>query len=85
MVLFPVLLMLFALAMERVEFRLSRLNVREQEVQEFLDTASKAEVASLAKVSMPVALARFHRRRNRGDGQRTRAAGARLLSVRKAS
>lgn len=65
-VLFPVLLMLFALAMERVECRLRRLTVREQEVQEFLDQASHAEVATLAEEGLPRALARFHRRRKRG-------------------
>ncbi|MCL2533319.1 MAG: hypothetical protein FWE39_04050 [Nocardiaceae bacterium] len=65
-VLFPVLLMLFALAMERVEFRLRRLTVREQEVAEFLDQASQDEVATLATDGFPHALARFHRRRKRG-------------------
>ncbi|GAA4481616.1 hypothetical protein GCM10023094_30160 [Rhodococcus olei] len=74
MVLFPVLLMLFALAMERVEFRLRRLTVREQEVQEFLDQASHAEVATLAQEGLPRALARFNRRRKRNaapDGDLT--------------
>ncbi|EME16372.1 hypothetical protein G419_21262 [Rhodococcus triatomae BKS 15-14] len=66
MVLFPVLLMLFALAMERVEFRLRRLTVREQEVQEFLDKASHDDVATLAQEGLPRALARFHLRRKRG-------------------
>ncbi|MGF7123114.1 hypothetical protein AB4Z09_27990 [Rhodococcus sp. TAF43] len=65
-VLFPVLLMLFALAMERVEFRLRRLTVREQEVEEFLDQASQDEVATLANEGFPHALARFHRRRKKG-------------------
>ncbi|CAM2993870.1 hypothetical protein RHDE110596_11110 [Prescottella defluvii] len=65
-VLFPVLLMLFALAMERVEFRLRRLTVREQEVEEFLDQASQDEVATLANEGFPHALARFNRRRKRG-------------------
>jgi hypothetical protein len=65
-VLFPVLLMLFALAMERVEFRLRRLTVREQEVQEFLDKASHDDVATLAQEGLPRALARFHLRRKRG-------------------
>jgi len=82
-VLFPVLLMLFALAMERVEFRLSRLTVREQEVQEFLEEANNAEVAALAKQTMPEALARFQRRRTRGVGQRRSSRGP--LSARKAS
>lgn len=67
-VLFPALLMLFALAMERVEFRLRRLTVREQEVEEFLDQASQDEVATLASEGFPHALARFHRRRKRGRG-----------------
>ena len=66
-VLFPVLLLLFALAMERVEFRLRRLTVREQEVEEFLDQASQSEVATLASEGFPHALARFNRRRRRSD------------------
>ncbi|UYP19330.1 hypothetical protein OED52_01755 [Rhodococcus sp. Z13] len=65
-VLFPVLLMLFALSMERVEARLSRLSVRQQEVEEFLDKANHADVAALAREGFPGALARFHRRRRRG-------------------
>lgn len=64
-VLFPVLLMLFALAMERVEFRLRRLTVREQEVEEFLNNASQADVAALASEGFPHALARFHQRLRR--------------------
>ncbi len=63
MVLFPVLLMLFALAMERVEFRLSKLGVREQEVQEFLEKASTSEVATLANDGFPHALDRFNDRK----------------------
>lgn len=63
MVLFPVLLMLFALSMERVEFRLSKLGVREQEVQDFLDQASKSEVATLASDGFPHALDRFNDRK----------------------
>jgi len=66
-VLLPVLLILFALAMERVEFRLRRLTVREQEVEEFLDQASQSEVATLASDGFPHALARFNRRRRRSD------------------
>jgi len=62
-VLFPVLLMLFSLAMERVEFRLSKLGVREQEVQEFLDKASTSEVATLANEGFPHALDRFNNRK----------------------
>lgn len=62
-ILFPLLLMLFALAMERVEGRLRRLSVQEQEVEDFLDQASHDDVASLASDGFPHAFARFHRRR----------------------
>lgn len=66
MILFPVLLMLFALSMERVERRLRRLSVREHEVAEFLDQAGPDDVASLANDGFPHAFARFHlRRKNR--------------------
>ncbi len=64
-VLFPMLLMLFALAMERVEARLSKLGVREQEVQEFVDEASTSEVVTLANEGFPHALARFNHRKRR--------------------
>ncbi|MEE2061262.1 hypothetical protein [Rhodococcus artemisiae] len=66
-VLLPVLLMLFALAMERVESRLSRLSVRQQEVEEFLDQADHDDVHALAREGFPGALARFNRRRRRSD------------------
>lgn len=62
MVLFPVLLMLFALAMERVEYRLSRLAVRETEVATYIDHATTAEVATMAGDTLPDALARLHLR-----------------------
>ncbi|EOM75090.1 hypothetical protein Rrhod_3588 [Rhodococcus rhodnii LMG 5362] len=74
MILFPVLLMLFALSMERVEVRLRQLSVREQEVEEFLDQASGDEVATLAHDGMPHALQRFQNRRmprRRGSSGRT--------------
>ncbi|NLU83373.1 hypothetical protein [Rhodococcus sp. HNM0569] len=64
-VLFPVLLMLFALAMERVEVRLQRLSVREQEVEEFLDRANGDEVATLAHQGFPHALAHLNQRAKR--------------------
>lgn len=62
-ILFPALLMLFALAMERVERRLRRLSVRENEVEEFLDQASNDDVAALASEGFPHAFARFKLRR----------------------
>lgn len=72
-VLFPVLLMFFALSMERVESRLSRLSVREQEVEEFLDKASQDDVDTLAREGFPGALARFHRRRSKADDEISRS------------
>eukprot|EP01133_Synstelium_polycarpum_P023095 gene23095-27690_t len=62
-ILFPLLLMLFALAMERVEGRLRRLSVQEHEVEDFLDQASHDDVARLASDGFPHAFARFHRKR----------------------
>lgn len=62
-ILFPVLLMLFALAMERVEYRLRRLTVREQEVEEFLDQAGHDDVATLADKGFPHAQERLHLRK----------------------
>lgn len=74
-ILFPVLLMLFALAMERVEFRLRRFSVRQQEVEEFLDQASHDEVAALAQEGFPHALDRFHLRRKGAAGNEPRPTG----------
>ncbi len=53
MVLFPVVLMLFALLMERVENRLRKLLEPGEEVQQYLDRASNAEVNELAKLGVP--------------------------------
>jgi hypothetical protein len=74
--LFPVVVVFFALAMERVELRLRPLSVGEQEVGEFLDQASTREVAVLAHQGLPPALARFHRRRRPADRSRLAAESA---------
>ncbi|WP_407442556.1 hypothetical protein [Rhodococcus sp. (in: high G+C Gram-positive bacteria)] len=84
-VLFPVLLTLFALAMERVESRLSRLSVREDEVEEFLDQADQGDVAALAREGFPRALARFHRRRRRGSTETEGSTSHHGLGTRRAS
>ncbi|NUS42389.1 MAG: hypothetical protein HOQ24_01645 [Mycobacteriaceae bacterium] len=65
--LFPALLILFAVGMERFEARLARLTVPEQEVTRFLDGATLEEVAALADRGMPDALERFHRRMGHED------------------
>ena len=68
MVLFPVVLMLFALGMERVENRLRKLLEPDEEVQAYLDKASNAEVKELTRLGLPAAVARMRRRRhNRAD------------------
>ncbi|ATL65275.1 hypothetical protein IU500_11185 [Nocardia terpenica] len=67
MVLFPVVLMLFALFMERVENRLRKLLEPEEEVQQYLDRASNAEVNELAKLGVPAHAARLRRRRAGDD------------------
>nr|WP_254206472.1 hypothetical protein [Nocardia alni] len=66
-VLFPVVLMLFALLMERVENRLRKLLEPEEEVQQYLDRASNAEVNELAKLGLPAAAPRMSPHRARGD------------------
>ncbi|MET8795269.1 hypothetical protein ABZV91_02210 [Nocardia sp. NPDC004568] len=69
-VLFPVVLMLFALGMERVENRLRKLLEPDEEVQAYLDKASNAEVNELTKLGLPAAVARMRRRRNRSEEAR---------------
>lgn len=64
-IVFPVLLMLFALAMERLESRLKRLSVEEDEVGEFLDSATTAEVDTFVREGLPRALTMFRLRRRR--------------------
>ncbi|MGL4306588.1 MAG: hypothetical protein ACRCSF_10585 [Mycobacteriaceae bacterium] len=71
-VLFPALLMLFALFMERVESQIDRVSVKEKDVEEFLTQASSAEVTTLASQGFPQALAIFRRRRKRETPVTTR-------------
>ncbi|NKY50155.1 hypothetical protein HGA08_08040 [Nocardia vermiculata] len=67
MVLFPVALMLFALSMERVENRLRKLLEPGEEVQQYLDRASNAEVNELAQLGVPTHAGPAPRRRNREE------------------
>ncbi len=65
--LFPVLLMVFALLMSKVEDRLRPSGVTEDEVGEFLDQARPDEVNTLIREGWSGALHRFRlRRRPRG-------------------
>lgn len=58
---FPVLLMFFALLMERVENRLRKLLEPEEEVQQYLDQASEAEANELARLGLPATAPRPRR------------------------
>ncbi len=60
---FPLLLMVFALLMSRVEDRLRTSTVTEDEVGEFLDQAQPDEVNLLIREGWGGALDRFRRRR----------------------
>ena len=61
--LIPLLLMVFALFMERVEKRLKTSTVSEADVQEFLDTARPEEVNTLIREGWTKAFANFRLRR----------------------
>jgi hypothetical protein len=70
-VLVPLLLMFFALGMERVEARMRESAVRQDELDDFLERARADEVKALFRSGTGRALELF-RRRNR-DGRRPRA------------
>ena len=61
--LFPLLLLVFAVLMERVEARLQNVSVTENEVEEFLDQARPDEVNTFIKEGLGRALYLFRLRR----------------------
>lgn len=63
----PLVILFFALFMERVEARLGRLSVREEEVEEFLDQARPDEVNELFGTGIGDALEKFRDRRVPGQ------------------
>ena len=67
----PLVIMLFALFMERVEARLKNLTIRENEVEEFLEQAQPDEVRALYGHGIGRALELFRLRRT--DGRPTRS------------
>jgi hypothetical protein len=67
----PVLIMFFALAMERLESRLRHLTVQGDEVEEFLQAARPEEVRVLFGSGIGGALELFRRRRRPGTGRRS--------------
>jgi hypothetical protein len=66
----PVLLMFFALGMERLESRLRHLTVQENEVEEFLQAARPDEVRALFRSGIGRALELFRLRRKPDIGLR---------------
>lgn len=73
----PLVIMLFALAMERVENRLSNVTVREEEVEEFLEQAQPNEVRALYGHGIGRALELFRLRRLGGRAAKLRPRRAR--------
>lgn len=71
-ILVPLLVMFFALGMERVEARMRESTVRQDELDDFLERAQPDEVNTLFKSGIARALERF-RVRNRGGKVGTRA------------
>jgi hypothetical protein len=71
-VLIPVLIMVFALGMERLETRLRAGTVREDEVEDFLERARPDEVKALFRQGIGGALQMFRLRNlgKRGAGSR---------------
>lgn len=69
----PLVIMLFALFMERVEARLKNLSIRENEVEEFLEQAQPDEVEALYGHGIGRALELFRLRRLGARGPKPRA------------
>jgi hypothetical protein len=74
-VLVPLLVMFFALGMERVESRLRESTVRQDELEEFLEQPRPDEVRALFRSGTGRALELF-RLRNRDPGSRRPARGS---------
>jgi len=69
----PIVIMFFALFMERVEAKLRHVAVQENEVEEFLESARPEEVKALYGHGIGRALDMFRlRRRGRGGPARKR-------------
>lgn len=77
-VIIPLVIMLFALFMERVEARLKNLAIRETEIEEFLEQARPDEVQALYGHGIGRALELFRLRRLGGRAGRTRPRRSRV-------
>lgn len=62
--LFPAVLMLFALAMEKMESQIDDVSVNRDQVEEFLESAAPEQMDTLAKDGFPAALDEFRSRRD---------------------
>lgn len=71
MLLFPVLLLIFMLVMERIEEPLTRVAL-EREVDDFLEHASRDELNTLVVEGPESALSRFRSRLRLRDRRRSR-------------
>jgi hypothetical protein len=69
----PLVIMFFALAMERVESRLRNIAVQEEEVEEFLEQAQPNEVRALYGHGIGRALELFRLRRFGGRAAKLRS------------
>ena len=78
-VLVPLLVMFFALGMERVESRLRESTVREDELEQFLEQPEPEEVRALFRSGTGRALEMF-RLRNRGPRGRRPARRSKVAS-----
>ncbi|HEX3787572.1 MAG TPA: hypothetical protein VHW44_06910 [Pseudonocardiaceae bacterium] len=74
-IIIPLVIMLFALGMERVEARLKNLTIRENEVEEFLEQAQPDEVRALYGHGIGRALELFRLRRLGGRVSKPRPTG----------
>ncbi|WP_238422869.1 hypothetical protein [Gordonia sp. 'Campus'] len=61
--LFPAVLMLFAMGMDKVQARIDRSSVTRDDVEDFLDAADAQNVDTLAREGMPAALDELRTRR----------------------
>lgn len=61
--LFPAVLMLFALGMEKVQTWTDQVTVNRDNVEEFLESADASDVDTLAREGMPAALDELRNRR----------------------
>ncbi len=65
--LFPAVLMLFALAMEKMESQIDDVSVNRDQVEEFLESAAPEQMVTLAEDGFPAALDEFRSRRDSAE------------------